>query len=211
MIASSLCACKAATHEGRLVVITGGPGAGKTAVLEVIRRNFCSHVAVLPESAGILFSGGFPRRPSDSARRAAQRAIYYVQHELESLAIDERNAAVILCDRGTLDAIAYWPGASGSFFTETGTTEARELARYAAVIHLRTPPAQYYNHQNPLRVETAESAAEIDLRIAEAWAHHPRRFLIESTDDFIDKLARTIAVIRDEVPVCCRSHPIAPG
>jgi predicted ATPase len=192
------------------VVVTGGPGAGKTAVLEVIRRNFCAHVAVLPESAGILFAGGFPRRPADAARRAAQRAIYHVERELETLVLEEKNAAVILCDRGTLDALAYWPAGSASFLADVGTTEARELARYSAVIHLRTPPAQFYNHQNPLRVETAESAAEIDLRIAEAWVNHPRRFLIESTDDFIDKVARAIAVIRDEVPLCCRSHPIGP-
>ena len=39
----------------------GRPGAGKTAVLELIQRSFCGHVRVLPESAGILFGGGFPR------------------------------------------------------------------------------------------------------------------------------------------------------
>jgi predicted ATPase len=32
------CEC-AAVHERRRVVLTGGPGAGKTAVLELIRRH----------------------------------------------------------------------------------------------------------------------------------------------------------------------------
>ena len=50
------------THKTRRVVLTGGPGAGKTAVLELIRQNFCKHVKVLPESAGILFGGGIPPR-----------------------------------------------------------------------------------------------------------------------------------------------------
>ena len=58
------------------MVITGGPGAGKTALLEVVRHHFCSHVAVLGESASILFGGGFPRRQSAPSRKAAQRAIY---------------------------------------------------------------------------------------------------------------------------------------
>ena len=40
------------------MVLTGGPGAGKTAVLEVVRRTFCEHVTVLPEAASILFMGG---------------------------------------------------------------------------------------------------------------------------------------------------------
>lgn len=54
------CECKDA-HQRRRVVPTGSPGAGKTAVLELIRHEFCSHVKILPESAGIVFGGGFPR------------------------------------------------------------------------------------------------------------------------------------------------------
>ncbi len=48
-------------HAYRRIVLTGGPGAGKTAVLEIIRHHFCPHVHILPESAGIVFGGGFPR------------------------------------------------------------------------------------------------------------------------------------------------------
>ena len=76
------CGCTARSHVPLLVVLTGGPGAGKTAVLEVIRRNFCEHVAVLPEAASILFGGGFPRRPDRNARAAAQRAIARVRAEV---------------------------------------------------------------------------------------------------------------------------------
>ena len=42
-------------HARRRVVLTGGPGAGKTAVLELIRLFFCEHVKTLPESASIVF------------------------------------------------------------------------------------------------------------------------------------------------------------
>lgn len=38
-------------HKRRRVVLTGGPGAGKTATLELIRQSFCEHVHVLPEAA----------------------------------------------------------------------------------------------------------------------------------------------------------------
>ena len=69
-----------------MIVLTGGPGAGKTAVLEMLRKEVCPHVAILPEAAGILFGGGFWRLPTDSARAAAQRAIFRVQRELETIA-----------------------------------------------------------------------------------------------------------------------------
>jgi DNA helicase TIP49 (TBP-interacting protein) len=64
------CRCGGA-HTPYRVVLTGGPGAGKTAVLEVIRRALCRHVHVLPESAGILFGGGFPRGSAPALRRPA--------------------------------------------------------------------------------------------------------------------------------------------
>ena len=160
-------------HARRRVVLTGGPGAGKTAVLELIRQHFCRHVKVLPEAAGIVFGGGFPREAAAACRRAAQRAIYYVQRELEVTG-DSHNPAIVLCDRGTVDGLAYWPGLADDFWSELGTTLQREFARYDAVIHLRTPAEEHgYNHQNPLRTESAATAAEIDLRILEAWHSHP--------------------------------------
>ena len=31
-------------HARRKIALTGGPGAGKTAVLELVRQSFCKHV-----------------------------------------------------------------------------------------------------------------------------------------------------------------------
>ena len=45
-------------HVPRRVVLTGGPGAGKTAVLELVRRSLCRHVRILPESAGSFSVAG---------------------------------------------------------------------------------------------------------------------------------------------------------
>jgi len=198
------CSCRRA-HARRRVVLTGGPGAGKTAILELIRLFFCEHVATLPEAAGIVFGGRFPRSDRDALRQAAQRAIYHVQRELESAA-DADGAAVVLCDRGTIDCAAYWSG-DGDLYAAVGTTRAAELARYDAVIHLRTPTSSAgYNHENPLRIESVEQAAAIDRRIAAEWADHPRRFVIDATDDFLQKAERALAILREQVPDCCRGH-----
>jgi predicted ATPase len=201
------CVC-AAVHERKRVVLTGGPGAGKTAVLELIRQSFCEHVRVLPEAAGVVFGGGFPREENELTRRAAQRAIFFVQRELEAAA-DAHRPAIVLCDRGTLDGLAYWPGLADDFWSSVGTTLQDQLARYDAVIHLRTPPQeQGYNQQNPLRIESATAAAAIDTRILHAWELHPRRSIVESSADFLDKAAQALQILRAEMPDCCKRHVI---
>lgn len=195
-------------HVPRRIVLTGGPGAGKTATLELIRRaSFCEHVHILPEAAGIVFGGGFPRRSDMAGRKAAQRAIFHVQRELEEAAASD-NPAIILCDRGTVDGAAYWPGPD-DYFDAVQTTLADELRRYHAVIHLRTPRNDGgYNHQNPLRTETAVEAAEVDRRIVEVWGTHPRRFVVEANPDFLSKAARVLTLLRAELPECCRHHVV---
>jgi predicted ATPase len=200
------CAC-VATHARKRVVLTGGPGAGKTAVLELVRQYFCHHVLVLRESAGIVFGGGFPRGVSPAERASAQRAIYHVQLELEAMAAAREEPAIVLCDRGTVDGAAYWPG-PGSLWASVGSSQEAELSRYDAVIHLRTPGVQGYNHDNPLRIETVAEAAHIDQRIADAWARHPRRVFVDSDDDFLHKVHRALELIRAELPACCGNRPI---
>jgi predicted ATPase len=198
--------CDCAGHAAhKKIVLTGGPGAGKTAVLELVRQHFCRHVIVLPESAGILFRGGFPRAGAPEARRAAQRAIYFVQRELEA-AHAGSEGAIMLCDRGTVDGMAYWPG-PGDLFSSVGTDVAAELGRYDVVIHLRTPAANGgYDRSNPLRLETAAEAAAIDQRIAAVWAGHRHRYLLDSEPDFITKARRALDIIQREIPACCRSR-----
>ena len=203
------CECKAFTHPTRLVVLTGGPGAGKTAVLEIARRNFCEHIAVLPEAASIVFGGGFWRKETAPARRAAQRAIFHVQREMERLVIEEQSAAIGLCDRGTLDGLAYWPDSEEAFWREAGTSRESELERYAAIIHLKSPSqAEGYNHQNPVRTESALEARRLDQKILESWHGHSRLFVVESAVDFLDKARTAMELVRNELPECCRKHVI---
>jgi len=190
-------------YRPRLVVITGGPGAGKTALLEVVQRELCEHVVVLPEAASILWKGGFPRRDSLPSRRSAQRAIARLQLELQRMTIEDNNAALILCDRGTLDGLAYWPGAPAEYLVELGFSREDELARYAAVIQLRPPPIEHGYQRTAVRIETADDAAAIDERITQAWKGHPHHYIVESDPNFLLKLQRAIDLVRAQLPPCC--------
>ena len=195
------------TAPPKQIVITGGPGAGKTAILELARRDLCSHVEVLPESARIVFGGGFPRRDEDGARRAAQRAIYHVQSQLERLGAVSSTTGTVLCDRGTLDGLAYWPGSWDEYFKDLGTTMQRELARYSLVLHLRVPDPQNGYKNDLLRRESPHQASEIDNRLVEVWAGHPHRVFIDSSADFVRKAQRALAVIRTALTCCASKDP----
>lgn len=203
------CGCSRSEHSPKLVVVTGGPGAGKTAVLELARQVFCEHVVVLPEAASIIFGCGFPRRSDSPARRAAQRTIFHVQRELEALVLEERRAAVALCDRGTLDGLAYWPDRASDYFEQLGTTREDELGRYGAVIHLRTPKAEEGYVSSPLRIESADEAARIDQRILEAWQGHPVRYEVSTQVQFADKALAALTRIREQLPGCCLGHRVS--
>jgi hypothetical protein len=201
------CQCCETVHNCKLIVLTGGPGAGKTAILESARKILCQHVAILPEAAGIVFGGGFWRLESPTARLASQRAIFHIQEEMENLVLGEKSWGIGLCDRGTLDGLAYWAESEENFWQTFNTTKDKEYGRYQAVIHLRTPTLDRgYNHQNPMRVETSDQAALIDDKIHHVWKNHPNYFEIQSADSFLEKVDNAFEIIKKFMPNCCKEH-----
>ncbi len=190
----------------RLIVITGGPGAGKTAVLEMAKKVLCNHIVILPEAASIIFGGGFWRLQSASAKQAAQSAIFHVQCEIENLAIGEKKWSLGLCDRGTIDGLAYWSNNEKTFWEMSGSQLSKEYEKYIAVIHLRSPTDLLgYNQRNPLRIESSIQAQEIDEKIAHAWKEHPNYSVIESTENFLTKAQSALKLIAKFIPVRCQT------
>ena len=72
-------------NPGVRIVLTGGPGGGKTTAADLFRREIGDRVVVVPESATTLFAGGFPRVTDADAQRSVQRAIFQVQRSLEDI------------------------------------------------------------------------------------------------------------------------------
>ncbi|MBK24577.1 MAG: hypothetical protein CME70_11335 [Halobacteriovorax sp.] len=201
------CDCEVKSHDCELIVLTGGPGAGKTAVLESVKKDLCEHITIMPEAASIVFGGGFWRLSSISAQMASQRAIFHIQREMENLVKEEKEWGLGLCDRGSLDGLAYWKGSEDQFWKTFNTNLESEYSRYKAVIHLRSPSAQNgYNHENPIRIESAEEAMLIDNRIHDIWKNHPSYIMVSSQESFLDKLALAYKSIKANVPDCCGGH-----
>lgn len=193
-------------HGTRLIVITGGPGAGKTALLEMAKKVLCEHVAILPEAASIVFGGGFWRLQSTTAKSAAQSAIFHIQAEMENLVIRESKWTVGLCDRGTLDGLAYWPEQENTFWEMSRSEGNQEYKKYFAVIHLRSPTDQFgYNQNNPLRIENSLQASAIDEKIAKAWAGHENYHVIASSENFLTKAEAAMKTLSKYIPECCQA------
>ena len=183
------------------IVLTGGPGAGKTAVLEIIQRQFAKELSTIPESASILYGGGFPRAASREERRWVQKAIYHTQDCAEHLALlRSRGARAVICDRGTLDGLAYWPGTSKGFFHAVGSSLMHELHRYDVVIHMETAAkSSGYDLSNPLRIESVVEAQRLDLKIQKVWSKHPKRYFVGSRSSFLEKIDEVFAVLKSEL------------
>lgn len=183
------------------IVLTGGPGGGKTTAADLFRRELGASVVVVPEAATILFGGGFPRVDNPDAQRAAQAAIYHVQKNLEDVQSAAFPDRVLLCDRGTIDGAAYWPGGNDGFFRMAGTTLEVELQRYDAVVFFETAAAGGLSIEggNPVRVEGLEQAAALDRRLREIWRQHPRFFLVPHSGSFLKKITHGLAILEGVV------------
>lgn len=180
----------------RKLAITGGPSGGKTTLIDNLQRDLGHQIAVVPEAASILYRGGFPRRKGGTRQKHVQRAIYYTQFELEALILDENPDKLLICDRGSLDSIAYWPQDGSDFLTSVQSTLAAEVARYDWVLHLDTAPEDHYDSENPIRTETYSEAQALNQRILDAWSHHPHRIIIRHHTDFFSKMGSGMKIVR---------------
>lgn len=178
------------------IAVTGGPSGGKTTLIETLKKEFGNKISIVPEAASILYSGGFPRKKNETSKKHTQRAIYFTQKELELLIQNESPEALIVCDRGSLDSIAYWPAQEGDFLDNISSTKEDELKRYDWVIHLDTADFDDYDTSNPIRTETYEEAITLNEKIKMAWNGHQQRIIITSNDDFLMKMTKSIQVIK---------------
>jgi len=183
------------------IVLTGGPGGGKTTAADLFRREIGDDVVIVPESATTLFAGGFPRVDDERARRSVQRAIYEVQRSLEDIQGALYPERILLCDRGTIDGAAYWPDGEAEFFEEMNSSLERELARYDVVLFFETAAIGGASIEggNRYRVESDVQAIELDDRLRSLWSKHPRFHLVPHNASFLRKITTGLSILESIV------------
>lgn len=173
------------------IVLTGGPGGGKSTAADLFRREIGEKIVIVPETATMLFTGGFPRVGNPAAREATQQAIFHAQVALEDIQGARYPGRVLLCDRGTIDGAAFWPeSAEEGFFETLGTTLEGELTRYDAVIFFESAAVGDISIEggNPARTESNAEARQLDMRLRELWSRHPNFSFVPHSTSFFAKL-----------------------
>ena len=104
-------------------------------------------------------------------------------------------AQLIVCDRGSLDGAAYWPGSSEDFFATIGSSRDQEMGKYDWVIHLDTADESSFDTSNPVRTESHREALDLNEKIKQAWQGHPQRIIIPHESEFLLKITRAKTAI----------------
>lgn len=183
------------------VVVTGGPGGGKTTALDLFRRELGEQIVVVPEAATLLFSGGVTRCDNEQAIKMVQKTIFQLQRNLEDIHKLQYPGRLLVCDRGSLDGLAYWPNSESDFFKQVNSSFDKEIARYDAVIFFESAAAsgKDISSNNPTRNESLAQAAKLDKKLQRIWSRHPHFYFVGSSESFVRKIMFGIMTLENVI------------
>lgn len=190
-------------HEMWRIVVTGGPGGGKSAI-GCMREHFESYgyrVIVMPEIATELLTSGFTIGIHGLTNYEFQKEILDEQlnrerRYLKRIAQMPGTKKLFIIERGAMDGKAYIPHHEFSRMIHHMGYHIAQLRdeRYDGVFHLESAAVGakefYTTANNPARKETLEEAAEKDFKTRQAWVGHPHLRVIKSDLDFDKKMHR---------------------
>jgi hypothetical protein len=187
------------------IVLTGGPGGGKTTLIEQLARDpaWAGRFAALPEAIHNMRFANISVR-----EKLFQRVMVHLQTALEDgldRALGSDDPRAILCNRGTLDPLAYWLDRGwpeDEFFAFTGTKREEHYQRYTAVIHLVTAAdgatTHYAKWPDAHRPEQIEDAIRLDGLLHQVWRDHPHYYRVDNEGrDWAAKLEAARAILSD--------------
>lgn len=184
------------------ILLTGGTCAGKTESLPFIKEYFSKQgydVYVVNETATMLILGGITAPKVGESN--FQELIIKMQLETEkiyerAIELSINNKNLIIYDRGPIDAMMYLDRTElEKILNKFNTTYDRVLNNYDGIIHMETVAKglpELYTFNNKARRDEGNDTINIDNKILEAYKTHPKRFIINSYEDFKDKIKKLI-------------------
>jgi CYTH domain-containing protein/predicted ATPase len=201
-------------HTPYEIVITGGPCAGKTTAMAILKQKLADYgfkVLICPETATLAMSSGldvvgFATQGDPKVWFEVQRQILRTQRALReryrAFAGLYAEPVVILFDRGEMDNAAYIDSDLYSALLEEERLSLYDVRdSYDLVVHLVTAAdgaeAGYTLANNTTRSESPELARELDQKTLAAWVGHPRLRIIDnrSVAGFDEKMNLTLRTV----------------
>jgi len=196
------------------IVLTGGPGGGKTKVTEEITRYLEKHnykVFLISETAteiinsGLKMFGDDPIEPIEFQRLVFKTQLFK-EHLIES-AIENYGECkkVIILDRGLMDNKAYITNSEFELLlSEFNLTEEDICKRYDIVIHLNTAAylkSGYTKENNKARSEDEKEAIIRDQRVFESWSIHNNHYIVKPEIDFDIKKDNVLKIVQEVLEI----------
>jgi len=182
------------------IVLTGGPGAGKSSITRKLVELYPDRFVRVPEAATHIYTSQNTRwdKLDLEGRRRIQRMIYAHQVKQEDDHARDNPTKTLLLDRGTLDGAAYWPDGPDDYWRAVGTTREQELARYTHVIWLETAAALGIydgDASNPIRFESPTAAVESGKLLLSLWHGHPHLHHVGAFVSVHDKIDAVMEIL----------------
>jgi len=193
-------------NDVSVIVVTGGPCAGKTALIDRVvtllqRHDFA--VATLSETpTGLIRSNITPENLTDYD---FQELIIREQIRKENircrglLKMNTDKERVLICDRAIFDSLAYIErSAFEEILADLGVSSNTDiLSRYDLVVHMVTAAngaeEHYTTENNTARTESPEEARQLDKATKSAWSSHRNHRVIDNSTGFTEKVMRAIS------------------
>lgn len=198
-------------RQMKKIVITGGPCAGKTTVVNALKDRLNEEAVFVPECATLILSGGFPPPPAqrflgneqfNSWMRHFQSAVYHTQLALEDLAVAEarlERKSLMICDRGMIDIAAYHPENTSGFTSQFDITINTLQRRYNLVIFLESlavgKPDLFGKIGNEHRYESLGDAKRVNQLTFDVWKLRNNFHCISSIIPLEEKIAQVHELI----------------
>lgn len=190
------------------IVLTGGPGSGKTTVIESIKKNFGGKykVIVVDETASYLINMGLrPFGDNHIDMVDFQELVLKTQLSKEEMVdravevLPEDNI-IIIYDRGLLDNCAY---INAEEFQEVLSRLDKKhtinefLERYDLIINLVSRKDFYTTDNNPARSEAVDEALKLGSKTLAAWVGHNNIKIVSPKDDIDEKIKEVLNHINE--------------
>lgn len=187
------------------IVLTGGQCAGKTEVLQHIKKHFSNlgyEVYIVNEMATILMLGGITPK---KLGKEFEELIINMELEMrktyeKAISISKDRKSLIVFDRGPIDTMmAISREEFDEIIKKFGTTYEEVINSYDVVVHMETVakkfPEMYTSDNNEARLQSIADSISNENRLLEAYKVHPNRVIISACEDFNEKIKNVLSHI----------------